>query len=295
MQKHARYNKNEEIITIYTPLPADEQNPLYYDKEAVSLPFSESFPKLHYHDQYEIGICESGEGLFLSEGIFYYVNEGDLIFIPPKHRHYSRSVNRDVLCKCRFTYFSKNIINRFLLYHGIDTSGNNIPAVLSPSEFSEAAEMLKRITEITQTSFPEKEKSIALRLSVFLLESNRWFDNFGIDSDYSLKHGSPACVKIAEYLSLHYKNNDTAKELAQMCYLSESQLRRQFVSTYGIPPIEFRGMLRCKIAKQLLLRTTVSINNISDNIGYSSPSDFYRMFRKFYGISPSEFRKKHSI
>lgn len=45
-------------------------------------------------------------------------------------------------------------------------------------------------------------------------------------------------------------------------------------------------------AKRLLLHTTLTINEISDKLGYDDYSYFIRLFRHETGITPAEFRKK---
>ena len=110
MQKRA-FSQYEAF---FAPLPVKADEPIFFDQRSVGLPFAEDFPKLHYHDRYEIGICESGEGLFLCEGRYSSVSAGDLMFVAPQDRHYSRSLHKDELCRCRFLYVSADAVNAAL-------------------------------------------------------------------------------------------------------------------------------------------------------------------------------------
>ena len=296
MQKHAFYN-HKEYLTVYAPLPIGPETLLYYDKKTVDLPFYEDFPMLHYHDRYEIGVCEDGEGLFLSEGKYFSVNKGSFIFVPPMSRHYSRSIHGNAPCQCRFVYIKKEIIDDILEAVGkkmCKEYERRIPTVISSKDHSSVAVLLSQIIEIACNDAENKAESIGLRLSAFLLES----DVFRTDiletevSDITKNNKQSVYAKAAEYLYLHYQGAETAKELAQIFHISESQLRRKFLSAYGMPPIAYRNYLRCKIATKLLRNTELSIVDISEKIGYTSTSDFYRMFKKHYGISPSEYRKE---
>ena len=69
--------------------------------------------------------------------------------------------------------------------------------------------------------------------------------------------------------------------------------KRKFVKAYGRPPIAYRNSLRCKIADELLLHTNLSISEIAERIGYSTPADFYRSFLKIHGVTPSDRRRNH--
>ena len=247
---------------------------------------------LHYHDRYEIGFCEKGSGLFLSEGRFASVQKGDLIFVPPQHRHYSRSLYRDDPCFCRFVYLRPEALTPLLPLDAATIShlAEHIPTVIRPDEYPQAASLLLPIMELCQKTSRNQDHLTALRLSILLLEAETRFPSAVPPLQVPSTGGIAA--DIAEYISLHYRENPSAKELASRVHLSESQLRRQFVAAYGIPPILYRSRLRCRIAAELLVQTELSIAAISDQIGYTSPSDFYRAFRALYALSPSEYRKK---
>ncbi len=294
MPKHA-YSSKKHYHTLFAPLPVQNDNVLYFDKEAISLPYAEDFPRLHYHDRYELGICESGDGLFLSEGVYSSVSEGDLIFIAPESRHYSRSLYRDKRCRCRFVYINAREIEALL---SVDARAlaRKIPPVIRHSEYPRAAAVISEIAESCKQNLPSKERIAVLKAAVLLLEAERWFGGAHKDSEKSdalIGDADDAVAKTAEYLSLNYSASHSVKELAARCYLSESQLRRRFLGVYGMPPIAYRNYLRCNIAAELLVRTRLSVSEISERIGYTSTSDFYRIFQKCHGCSPSEYRKQN--
>ncbi|MCQ2520539.1 MAG: helix-turn-helix domain-containing protein [Lachnospiraceae bacterium] len=54
---------------------------------------------------------------------------------------------------------------------------------------------------------------------------------------------------------------------------------------------EFIEFVKLKKAKELLLRTSLSVNDISDRLGYANPQAFTRLFTKETGLSPAKFRK----
>jgi AraC-like DNA-binding protein len=274
---------------------------LYFDKKTVVLPYAEGFNKLHYHDRYEIGICEEGEGLFLSEGIFSYVSKGDVIFIAPKHSHYSRSLNKEAPCVCRFAYLRDKTVEELFLFlnNGKDASAlkakeKAIPPIIHNSEHPKLVAMISDIIEACKKDTADTAALSVLRMALLLLEAP---DEFGDAKKFaSIEHISDGVVaNIAEHISLHYNESETVRELAALCYLSESQLRRRFISVYGVPPIAYRNSLRCKIAAELLTRTRLPISEISERIGYTSTSDFYRAFKKMYNASPSTYRAQKNL
>ena len=114
IQKHAFSVNLHSYQTVFAPLPVGAEEAVYFDETAVVLRYAEDFPFLHYHDRYEIGICESGEGLVVSEGQFFSVSAGDLMFVAPGTCHYSRSLHEEALCRCRFVYLRADAVRALL-------------------------------------------------------------------------------------------------------------------------------------------------------------------------------------
>ena len=95
---------------------------------------------------------------------------------------------------------------------------------------------------------------------------------------------------VAEYISLHYREPISNRTLAELSHLSESQLRRRFLASYGQPPHAFLNRLRCRIGSEMLGYTSRTVEDIAEAVGYGSASDFYRHFKALFGISPTAWR-----
>ena len=297
MQKRA-HDYNNRYETRFDPIPAKNDTALYFDKTAVDLPYGD-FTLVHYHDRYEIGLCESGDGLFLASGEFFSVSANDIIFIPPGCHHYSRSLHKNIPCKCRFVYIPRLTVDRILRMDQVDgdaasTYAYVIPSVLHNGEHAYVSDTFRRIIEICVEDTPNAQRLAPLKLATLIFEAYELFGARKSDPNTLPKYSKTSyveAVRIAEYLSLHYEEAATASELAALCHLSESQLRRQFIAAYGMPPIAYRNHLRCRIAAELLSHSGLSVADISSRVGYSVPSDFYRAFLKMYKMSPLEYRK----
>ena len=291
MSKHA-------YTVVYESLPTSSSSAVYFDSKPIILPYAEDFPKLHYHDRYELGICTDGDGLFLSNGIFSTVSTGDLIFIAPEICHYSRSLSKEKPCCCRFAYVNKKMVDEliaFISFGNEDKSDilkratQNIPTVLHCSDTPTAANTLRELMDGCQSNDYENEALTLLRLVTFLLETNK-IPSCTVTPPPLPQNSDQTVTELAEYLALNYEKNISSKELALHFHLSESQLRRKFTASYGIPPIAYRNRLRCRIAATLLSRSRLSVTEISERIGYKDLSDFYRHFKKYYKCSPTAYR-----
>ena len=88
--------------------------------------------------------------------------------------------------------------------------------------------------------------------------------------------------RLCEPISLH--------DMSRVAYLSTFHFNRVFHQITGLPPAKFISAMRLDEAKRLLLNTSLSITDISFEVGYNSLSTFTRRFTQRVGLGPREFR-----
>ena len=98
-------------------------------------------------------------------------------------------------------------------------------------------------------------------------------------------------AKSLQYLNEHLVENPTIARLAALCDISEVYFRKQFKTYIGTSPIEYRNALRLDRARAYLEYGEISVQEISDTLGYSTVSHFIKEFKKRYGCSPLKYRK----
>lgn len=96
-----------------------------------------------------------------------------------------------------------------------------------------------------------------------------------------------------KYIEEHYAENINLDNLAELCMLSQSQLRRIFKAETLMSPIEYKNSLRIKAALSMLIYSEKNISEISQELGFANPYIFSRTFKEWEGVSPTEFRKTH--
>ena len=82
-------------------------------------------------------------------------------------------------------------------------------------------------------------------------------------------------------------------EMAKMCGISESTLRRLFRRHFGTSPQEYRRKIRLTAGKELLRNRDITIKEVAARCGFDSPLRFSRLFKACFGITPHEWRKKY--
>lgn len=83
----------------------------------------------------------------------------------------------------------------------------------------------------------------------------------------------------------------SVKELAQVAGLSRSVFTARFVPRVGLPPIKYLNGLRLDKAAEILRRTSWTITEVSEAVGYASDAAFSRAFKLRFGVSPSQWRR----
>jgi AraC-like DNA-binding protein len=86
-------------------------------------------------------------------------------------------------------------------------------------------------------------------------------------------------------------NQLTIDDLARAAMFSKFHFCRLFLQITGLPPGRFLAALRLVEAKRLLVSTSLSVTEISNQVGYSSVGTFSYRFKNMVGESPSFYRQ----
>ena len=95
-----------------------------------------------------------------------------------------------------------------------------------------------------------------------------------------------------EYIEKNYNQKLSISTLSALCSCSESSLYKLFKKSTGTTPVEYKHNIMIQNALELLSHTTLSIEEISSQIGFSSSNHFRTVFYKLTGKTPKELRKK---
>ncbi|MCF7818730.1 MAG: AraC family transcriptional regulator [Kiritimatiellales bacterium] len=84
----------------------------------------------------------------------------------------------------------------------------------------------------------------------------------------------------------------TLPDLAKEAHVTEKHLCRLFTSSLGYSPMQTFALLKLQPSRPLLMRTNLSIKEISERCGFENPLYFSRRFSQTYGYSPTAFREQ---
>jgi transcriptional regulator GlxA family with amidase domain len=124
------------------------------------------------------------------------------------------------------------------------------------------------------------EKITQLPFSVFNPEKN---------------HNDKKVLDIQEWIEVNYSINFSLEALAEKVDLSLRQFNRRFKSATGETVIKYLQQVRVEIAKNDLIRTQKSFDDISLSAGYENVSFFRSVFKSSTGLSPAQYRNKFGL
>lgn len=103
--------------------------------------------------------------------------------------------------------------------------------------------------------------------------------------------GTPA--KVAEFLSRHYRDALTIKDIAERFYMNPVYLGQLFAKKYGKGIVDYIHDLRIDAAKQQLIQTDLALYRIGEELGYSSYQYFMKQFEKRANMKPADYRSHY--
>lgn len=98
---------------------------------------------------------------------------------------------------------------------------------------------------------------------------------------------------VKEYIALHYMEDISLNEVADILKLSRTYLSTLFKKEVGISFSQYLIDFRLNRAVEILQKKHLPLNSVAEMVGYPNYAQFSKIFKKHKGISPSIFLKTH--
>ena len=96
---------------------------------------------------------------------------------------------------------------------------------------------------------------------------------------------------VLEYISLHLSGEIRMEDITKETGYSKSHISDLFKADTGRTIREYIAERRCEKAAELLISTSLPIQDISFRVGYPDNNYFVKVFKNQYGFTPSAFRR----
>lgn len=109
------------------------------------------------------------------------------------------------------------------------------------------------------------------------------------------EHPDPAQERpitgITRYLQEHLSEEISLNILAEQFHLNSQYISQLFKNEIGVNFLAYLTSIRMEKAKKLLISTSLSIGEISQQAGYGDYRVFTKTFKKWEGSTPSQYRR----
>lgn len=253
----------------------------------------------HQHDAWELAFCFKGSVKIFCDSTPYTLRANELLLHPPKTKHYLQTASqRTSLFLISFT--CSNEILKLLQNHPLSVDKNlQHHLLLIINELGNAFELqdgqllLKEFHPSCHAPLGS-EQMITCYMECFLISLLRSVtcpDNepWSVSNlEKALENHLTSRVK--EYVAAHLSERITLEDLAKALHYSRSHLTAQFRASTGMSIARYISELRMEQAKQLILNNTLSMSQISSQLGFSSQQYFCKWFKDATGYSPSSYK-----
>ena len=97
---------------------------------------------------------------------------------------------------------------------------------------------------------------------------------------------------IKKIIESRYSRQLTVNSIAKEVNFSRIHVHRVFSRITGMTILEYLTQYRMEMAKELLIMTNLSLDDIAENVGYNDRKYFQEKFVKYTGQTPSAYRKE---
>ena len=134
---------------------------------------------------------------------------------------------------------------------------------------------------------------LPIRANIYLMMTAllRYYCGSKNELDRMIYHNVMRLRPIINYIANHYKEKIYIETMSEMITVSPDYFTKMFKDSIGRTPIDYINGLRINRAMQMLATTDTSVNDISDELGFSNSNYFHKIFKQYMDTSPAAYRK----
>ena len=228
---------------------------------------------------------------------FAEAKAGDFLYVPPTMVF--RVESRDGEAGMRSMVFDSSIIE--INMENFDTEIFYMFYVQSKNKivvFEKGHPVYATLSQYMQESYDEYISKdvcykLPIRANIYLMMTSllRYYCGSKNELDRMIYHNVMRLRPIITYIAEHYKEKIYIDTLAEMITVSPDYFTKMFKDSIGKTPIDYINALRINRAMQMLATTDTSVNDISDQLGFSNSNYFHKILKQYMETSPAAYRK----
>ena len=271
----------------------------YLKKESVELSltfcgYEECDAGYHYiprkRNYYMMHVVRNGKGMCNINGEVHYIEENDAMLVYPG-MEYSFVADPEEGCTLLWIGFVGMRAEECVMHCGFSRD-NVVRRTGYVQQMEDLVEKMLEVKEMTFANDLRRNGILKLFFAQLIDEYNSELSKQQVKKEQTAE-ASEYIKSAISYIAKNYSQNIKINDLADYVGVNRSYLASSFKKATGYSPKEYLLSLRMERAKSLLETTDMTINGISNAIGYSDQLAFSRMFKRYAGVSPTVYRDEH--
>ena len=228
---------------------------------------------------------------------FAEAHAGDFLYVPPTMVFKIEALEGEA--GMRSMVFDSSIIEANM--ENFDTEIFYMFYVQSKNKivvFDKGHPVYKSLKKYMQESYDEYVSKdvcykLPIRANIYLMMTAllRYYCGSKNELDRMIYHNVMRLRPVITYIAEHYKEKIYIETLSDMITVSPDYFTKMFKDSIGRTPIDYINGLRINRAMQMLATTDISVNDISDGLGFSNSNYFHKIFKQYMDTSPAAYRK----
>jgi len=167
-----------------------------------------------------------------------------------------------------------------------------LPAVVHVRGVERLSTLVRLVGEESSGRRPGRDLVLTRLVEVLLIEALRVTP--GEDAPPGLLRGLADGHLASAMREMHSQlaRSWTVAQLAKTAALSRSAFFERFTRSVGLPPMEYLVAWRMAVAKDLLRRRQLGLDEVAGRVGYGSASTFSTAFRRHVGQPPGRYARQ---
>ncbi len=225
---------------------------------------------LRAHDFWELTYVMGGEGYVVSQHGEVFLAAGDGILLPPRYRHFER------LGPHQFDTLWLGIRGDLAAHLGLAKKALRLANGHTLNQWAEQIWLWRQ----------RETGPIGRELDALTEFFVRAFVRMASQGD-SIR-GKPWLNQVRDYIDKHISEDLAVEDMAAAFSCSAGHFHRLFRQLSGETPLQYMTRHRLEVALLYLRRSSLTIREIAEKVGFSDPLYFSRVFHRRFGCPPSK-------
>lgn len=237
------------------------------------------------HDDYLMIYCSAGRGVVTAAGVSIAITAGQVVLLEPRVAH-SYAADKDEPWSIYWCHFEGAHAAE---YHARLAPEPAVPAVITLPSQHEFKQHFESLLQVQRTGY---KLAVFIHAATLVRQMLAWL---AVAKDLRGNHrrGGVDISAVEAYMRENIGRSLSLDELAAEFRLSKFHFASQYREQAGYPPIKHFLHMKMEYACDLLNQSSMSVQQVSRELGYDDPLYFSRLFKKTTGFSPRAYRLRY--